>query len=1033
MFRTRHILLLPALLCLWSGSLRAQGTVRGTVSDANGETLIGASVALKGQNTGVGTDFDGKFSLAIKDSVAVTIVASYQGYRPQERTVNPKAGEVVLVDFVLQDENVELKEFTIEGRVARDKDPALTRQQFNAPNMWSFVSRDLAVKTGDGDAAALMRRVTGVSTVGAFVTVRGLADRYLVTSVNGSRIPTLDPLTNNIKLDLFPTGLMDNIIITKTATPDLPGDWSGAYVSLNTSDYPERLQVSVSTMIGFNPNSSFNDIVTSQRSTTDWLGWDDGLRAIPDGVPADVEGFPQFIEPNLYQQLGILGLGNWLSQYGIVGSTPAFQSANMGTTSSQQHLALTQLGLLAPALLYDANAIQQAVNTYNSTYDLAYFSPLLNSGLAGLNTRFNNEHWRVVESSGMPNFNQSFSIGNQVQLFKKKEEPMTLGYLFGFRYATETEYDPSSTLVRTGEPYADATPGDDYGKSGTQKISTESNGWNALANLSLKIDRNNSINLLVMPNVLGQNNARYQEFLQPNVGTETFVSEDQFYEQRKLWVQQLGSEHFIPAFNMKVKADVSWSNGERDMLDLRTVQYILPPPGQPITDVDGALSPPSRIYRFMDETMLDAKASFELPLKDDPRKPRKLKFGAAWFRNERTNTQSYFTVLGAPGPAQWNTPGRFEMQADGRFLSQYAPFGTFKDNDIGILNVQAGFVMSDFYISPRLRAVGGVRAEHTDLLTDILRYHEQGLAADDPARGTVGDLTIPGGSNPEQKPASPGVIDQWDVLPSLNLVFKLKNDENAPMNLRAGYFRSLGRPSFREFSVVQLFDYVLSAPVYGNPALKMTSIDNFDLRVERMSKEGNSIAISGFYKVFQNHIELLYTTAGGFTWRNARTSRVVGGELEGRIGIWKGLEWRGNVTLMGSRSELTTVLTEKPIDYSTPMFGQAPYIVNTTFSYSADSIGLVVSASYNVQGPKLAISNSEVNPEGIRAYEMPRHMVDLTASKQLGEHWGVRLRVRDLLRSSYRRSYLFASGYAVDFDRYTYGTEYALTVSYTIK
>jgi hypothetical protein len=145
------------------------------------------------------------------------------------------------------------------------------------------------------------------------------------------------------------------------------------------------------------------------------------------------------------------------------------------------------------------------------------------------------------------------------------------------------------------------------------------------------------------------------------------------------------------------------------------------------------------------------------------------------------------------------------------------------------------------------------------------------------------------------------------------------------------------------------------------------------------------------------------------------------------------LEFRGNLTLMDSRSELKTFLDGEEVRYETPMFGQAPYIVNTTLTYSMDSIGLSFSASYNVQGPKLAVTNAELDPTGIRAYEMPRHLIDLTLRKRFGDHWSAMFRVRDLLNSPQRRTYLFEQGYEGDFDRFAFGTEYLLTLAYTIR
>ncbi|HEY0976499.1 MAG TPA: TonB-dependent receptor, partial [Flavobacteriales bacterium] len=590
-----------------------------------------------------------------------------------------------------------------------------------------------------------------------------------------------------------------------------------------------------------------------------------------------------------------------------------------------------------------------------------------------------------------------------------------------------------STVLRTIEEYDDDTPGEQFDRKGEQRVSRITSGWNALGNLSFKLDRNNTFSLMAMGNVQGENNARYLLFLAPSVSDATFVSEEQYWEQRRLWTFQYGSKHLIPAFNLTVTPDLSFSNGERDLLDLKVVQYILPPPGQTIADVDGALRPPGRIFRFLNEQVADARLGFELPLSDDREKVSKLKFGGAYRWNERTNDQRYFVVQGAPGPTQWETPGRFDMQADGRFQSSYVPFGSFKDDDIGILKVMAGFVMTDHSITKRVRVAGGIRMEHTDLISDIRKYHEEGVAADDPQRGTVGDIGIIGANGAEPKPAVPGTIDQWDVLPSVNFIWKLRPEEKQAMNLRLGYFRSLSRPSFREFSVVQYYDYQLQAPVYGNPDLRMTAVDNADIRLERFLKNGDNVSVSGFYKAFRDHIELLQTSQGGFTWRNADRSQVIGLELEGRFKLLRALEWRGNLTLMESRSELTTELNGERVDYTTPMFGQSPYIINSTLNYGLDSARMDISVSYNVQGPKLAVTNSELDPEGIRAFEMPRHLIDITLNKRFGKHWGVMFRVRDLLNAPQRRSYRFASGYDADFNSYAFGTEYRLTLSWTIR
>ncbi|MBK6776402.1 MAG: TonB-dependent receptor [Flavobacteriales bacterium] len=116
-----------------------------------------------------------------------------------------------------------------------------------------------------------------------------------------------------------------------------------------------------------------------------------------------------------------------------------------------------------------------------------------------------------------------------------------------------------------------------------------------------------------------------------------------------------------------------------------------------------------------------------------------------------------------------------------------------------------------------------------------------------------------------------------DVLPCINLIYKVKDDSLALMNLRANYFRSLGRPSFREISSVSLDDFVLRGRVGGNPALQMTYVNNYDLRLETYFPGGSNVTVSAFYKQFENHIELVQLPGiDNYSWANAENSEVFG-------------------------------------------------------------------------------------------------------------------------------------------------------------
>ena len=148
----------------------------------------------------------------------------------------------------------------------------------------------------------------------------------------------MDPFTNNIKLDLFPASLVDNIFITKTASPDLPGDWAGAFLSVETKDYPDQLSVSVETSFGYNNQSAFKEVITSQQSSTDWLGYDNGFR------DHNHKSFvPTNMSPTKYQEFVALGLGNYFNSIGVTEHTP--------WNDTYYKLGLVELKLLTPAQL----------------------------------------------------------------------------------------------------------------------------------------------------------------------------------------------------------------------------------------------------------------------------------------------------------------------------------------------------------------------------------------------------------------------------------------------------------------------------------------------------------------------------------------------------------------------------------------------------------------------------------------------------------------------------------------------------------
>jgi hypothetical protein len=1006
--------------CIFHQQCFSQGIVRGKITDKNGESVIGATVVLK-NNRSIGTtaDFDGNYSLKITDSTPQAIVISFISFKTIEEEVSPKNGQVLVRNYILQSAAQEVKQVEITAKAVKARDYYMEKMKTNSATTLDYVSSETMKKTGDANVTAAVTRVAGVSSNGGFITVRGIGDRYVKTAINGSRIPTLDPFTNNIKLDLFPASLVDNVLITKTAGADLPGDWAGAYLSIETKDYPEQLAVNVESSFGYNNKTTFKDVVSSQRSKTDWLGYDNSFR------DHDHSQFQNAIlSPSQYDEMIALGLGDYFNALGV-------NSKNWGEGSATGEtyfkMGLVQLGLLPPALFNDPAAVNNAKKLYAAgNYKEQAFNKI-NAGVDASGKSFP-VNWNIEKRKAPLNFSQSLSIGNQRTLFGKP-----VGFLCGFRYGSNTQSDPNATSFR---PKFDRSLSSQL----TQENSIETNGWSGLLTVAYKLTSNNSLSFLFMPNFTGTNKVRRSFDRGDIIETATL---SQFYEQRKQMVYQFKTENYIPKLKLKTETNVSFTKGKSSAPDFKNLQYWINPDTS--YQIGGSIGDGiHRYYRYLSDNILDVRFAGEIPFANKPDRSRKVKFGAAYQRNDKENNQyDYALNLGPKIGAFTNQDVNAYLNANqfdinngvddlgnsyNTINAYYVNSSSPADHTFGNSVVYSGYLATDVALSGRLRLSGGVRIEHASIFTDVVKFDSLGLAKNDLRRNYSASYPI----------ANPGELKETNFLPDINLIYKIRNADDAPVNLRLNYSQSVARPSIRELSDVAVLDYELRAPVFGNSDLKSVRIQNYDMRFESYFKSNDNVSLSLFYKDFKNHIELI--NAGGFTWQNVDKSTVKGIEIEGRKIISRHFEAGANITLVNSntnyvrtRFELSNgIKTYIPLDtISRTMFGQAPYVLNGILTYRADSIGLIVTASYNVQGARLVIASD--NPSIPDVYEMPRNVIDIKISKRIGRHFGISLTVRDLLNTPIRRSYKYEEGFNVlDYDKYTYGTNYILSFSYKL-
>ena len=252
---------------------KGRGTLRGSVVDAEGSPIVGATVRIAGTQMGTVTDVNGGFSLKNLPTGNYTVEVSCISYATMRvKDVDIRAGKVRPLDVILQNADKQLGEVVVTATYHNANANALYARQKNMVAMSDGISADLIKKTSDNNVAQVLKRVSGVTVDnGKYVIVRGLGERYNNVELNGSSLPSTEPNRRIFSFDIIPSGLIDNVTIAKTFTPDLPGEFTGGLVEVNTLSVPAERILSVSAGTGFNTVSTGKEFLSPNRLNGDYF------------------------------------------------------------------------------------------------------------------------------------------------------------------------------------------------------------------------------------------------------------------------------------------------------------------------------------------------------------------------------------------------------------------------------------------------------------------------------------------------------------------------------------------------------------------------------------------------------------------------------------------------------------------------------------------------------------------------------------------------------------------------------------------
>lgn len=603
----------------------------------------------------------------------------------------------------------------------------------------------------------------------------------------------------------------------------------------------------------------------------------------------------------------------------------------------------------------------------------ATMNSIAGNGVDLLNNGLNND-WRVRTMSPLGDLKLSGSLGRRWKLGDRQ-----LGMIAAFNYSNEyRKYeDMQNNLFGVYDAEKDES---NYLRYSVDDQYNHNVRLGAMLNFTLlSADGNSKYQLKNIFNQIGNDRYTWREGLSAQSDNEN--SAEYYYRSRTTYNGQITGKHTFALDELDWSASYSYAN--RNVPDRRRylINDALEPGVMQLTSPNDI----SREWTKLDEHIVSAAVNDKHEFKFGSFTPS-LKFGAyGEYRTRKYTTRDFIYNWNA---ASNTLPDGFRQNDLSEMLSDESYFGAdrlylleeqhMRNNYKGNNYLGAGYFAANIPLG-KLNIYAGLRYEydHMELITN-----------------TRDNAESPFSHNYEYS----------DLFPSVNTTYKI-NDKH---QLRLSYGKTVNRPEFREVSPSVFYDFDLASDVQGNTDLKPCYIQNVDFRYEFYPSKGELISIAAFYKYFDSPIEWTYTVTGGtslvYSYMNAKRANNYGIELDIRkdlsfIGL-PGFSWSFNGALIKSRVKFEEGSKEE----NRPMQGQSPYLVNTGIFYKNDKMQLDIALLYNRIGKRIiGVGRSEGTTSGNEtlrvpdSYEMPRDVIDLSASKKFGKHWEVKLSIRDLL------------------------------------
>ena len=943
------------------------GRISGKVVDDRGEPLIGASIRVAGNNSiATQSATDGSYSLSVKPGT-YALEVSYISFQTQRITdIVVKDNSNTPLTISMKAETNTLQQVVVSSGYKKASVAGLYAEQKNRASVSDGISAEQIARTPDNNMGQVLKRVSGVTTVdNKYVVVRGLSERYNQAMVDGVVLPSTNMNRRNFSFDVVPQELVSNVVVNKTATPDLSAEFSGGQISVNTMDIPTENFTTISIGTGMNSQSTGKDfLMLGERKGGDYLGLNNNQRKEPTGLqpwkfPSGIKTPP--LGPN--GNYPALPPGSPVSGYDELELIPG------------SGIPYTSLDAIAQSKRLDASGL--SVNRYKA----------------------------------LPFQNARFALGRVYEL----KNNLRFGFSGGATYRNQqtiVEFNNVRNQTGGGSPTAPYSNYMDSVENGGGKSYRFNSTIGAALNLGLQGNKF-KIALKNMYSRIFDDN--FNEAYRLSHGDDNLNKYREMFQDpqvTQVWQHKLEGENLLGATGVKMAytggiTRIGQQNTDqrrltyRQTLDYDGVEYFQTPnvyyPDRLDDDYD------YRMWTDVKETDYNWGLNFskDFAVGKDVKTTAKIGYNG-WYKHRTLGVNRMIPYGTGTSLVEQPYPTVLHPDNIGFGQNQVYYFAEGLNAPVfdGTMKTNAVYAMLDQRFFKKLRLVYGARMENYNLGNRQEDYARERFGTDYELFMTTGEKN-------------------WRALPSANLTYSL----TSKMNVRAAYSKTAIRPDFRETAYFGFYDYELDANISGRQ-LVSTIVDNFDLRYEWYPQAGEIISVSGFYKKLNDPIELVMFRDGFYRFQNQYAATNYGVEMEIRksLGFIADKPWLHNLTIFGngtlikSKVEVQTEplpgetgVASKLPSQNRPLYGQAPWIINGGIAYQDDIFGFT--ASYNKSGHR---SNTIHASPSYVEYENGRNLLDLQVSAKVWKQKAeVKLNVGNLL-NEYILFYQNISAYESD-------------------